>query len=607
MIKEHFVIRYSIQWFGFAFVVVFALLPAVVSADGGQTIAGATCAFPGEDPPPLDQSDCNGNGVRDSCDIDPSDPDGDGVVYLDLNGNHRPDECDLEGRLVGLRIDIDLHTGHASRYPELPGLPADKVPDWIDFAPDGTLYGLKGRSLYTIDTDNWTTSDVVEVQDDIESPTFSQSGTLYAMRRIVPNPGEIELDTEIVTVDLTTGAVSLIGVTGYTYGDFRINRPGLRAIAFHADSDLWAVHDGLEADPYQYATLLRLDPLTGLATEIGDLQEDEWGSSYRNLAFDGDTLYAYRVTDDGDIGMRQFTELEVLSMSDGQSSGRIKLPIDVTSYNQHDDLTFSPDGTLWGVERDLMIISPQSGEARYIRARPESSGLALSPHGELYATGSQTSKVDYNSGAVTLQHLALPAYDEVIVRHLTFCPDGVVYAEWYEVNETSWLVVLDLGAGTFNSFLTTDFSFSRGALACSPDGTLISVEPGTTELGVYDRATGEQTITTPATRPIESIAYTPDGTLYAVDDEQLMTLDFDTGETTVIGPLGMPVGDIAYIPAEYAIRPLPRSAIGPLGACMTGPGAALNPGCAGVDYETDGSIDLKDVARLSNIVELPLP
>lgn len=39
--------------------------------------------------------DCNGNGVPDECDIDQTDPDGNGEVSPDCNYNGSPDECDL--------------------------------------------------------------------------------------------------------------------------------------------------------------------------------------------------------------------------------------------------------------------------------------------------------------------------------------------------------------------------------------------------------------------------------------------------------------------------------------------------------------------------------
>jgi len=40
--------------------------------------------------------DCNGNGILDVCDIDPADPDGDGLVSPDCQPNGIPDECDID-------------------------------------------------------------------------------------------------------------------------------------------------------------------------------------------------------------------------------------------------------------------------------------------------------------------------------------------------------------------------------------------------------------------------------------------------------------------------------------------------------------------------------
>ena len=39
--------------------------------------------------------DCNGNDVPDNCDVDPTDPDGDGWVSEDCNENVIPDECEV--------------------------------------------------------------------------------------------------------------------------------------------------------------------------------------------------------------------------------------------------------------------------------------------------------------------------------------------------------------------------------------------------------------------------------------------------------------------------------------------------------------------------------
>jgi len=44
--------------------------------------------------------DCNMNDVPDVCDVDPADPDGDGEVSTDLNGNVVPDECEVQAPLL---------------------------------------------------------------------------------------------------------------------------------------------------------------------------------------------------------------------------------------------------------------------------------------------------------------------------------------------------------------------------------------------------------------------------------------------------------------------------------------------------------------------------
>ncbi len=55
------------------------------------------------------EPDCNGNGVPDDADIDPSDPDGNGQTSADINGNGIPDECepDCNGNGIPDEMDID--------------------------------------------------------------------------------------------------------------------------------------------------------------------------------------------------------------------------------------------------------------------------------------------------------------------------------------------------------------------------------------------------------------------------------------------------------------------------------------------------------------------
>lgn len=69
-------------------------------------------------------SDCNGNGVLDSCDVDPTDPDGNGEVSADCNGNGVPDECDIDP------LDPD---GNGEVSEDVNG---DGVPDECNLPPD---------------------------------------------------------------------------------------------------------------------------------------------------------------------------------------------------------------------------------------------------------------------------------------------------------------------------------------------------------------------------------------------------------------------------------------------------------------------------------------
>jgi len=46
-------------------------------------------------PKPAPAQDCNANGIPDAQDIDPTDPDGNGMVSPDCNGDLRPDECEF--------------------------------------------------------------------------------------------------------------------------------------------------------------------------------------------------------------------------------------------------------------------------------------------------------------------------------------------------------------------------------------------------------------------------------------------------------------------------------------------------------------------------------
>jgi hypothetical protein len=54
------------------------------------------------------ESDCNGNGVNDACDVDPADPDGNGLVSADCNASGIPDECEFDCNSNGVPDDCDV-------------------------------------------------------------------------------------------------------------------------------------------------------------------------------------------------------------------------------------------------------------------------------------------------------------------------------------------------------------------------------------------------------------------------------------------------------------------------------------------------------------------
>ena len=78
----------------------------------------------------------------------------------------------------------------------------------LAFSPDGTLYGwaVGLLGLVTIDTSNGAVTDVfptIGTVKDIQALTFAPDGTLYAAR------------DSLYTIDLVTGALTLIGRGGY--------------------------------------------------------------------------------------------------------------------------------------------------------------------------------------------------------------------------------------------------------------------------------------------------------------------------------------------------------------------------------------------------------
>jgi len=70
--------------------------------------------------------DCNGNFVPDECDVDPADPDGNGLVSNDLNTNSIPDECEPDCNGNGVPDDKDIADATSA------DINANGVPDECD-------------------------------------------------------------------------------------------------------------------------------------------------------------------------------------------------------------------------------------------------------------------------------------------------------------------------------------------------------------------------------------------------------------------------------------------------------------------------------------------
>ncbi|UCE58729.1 MAG: hypothetical protein JSU63_14950 [Phycisphaerales bacterium] len=98
-------------------------LPSIICTDFHPSL---------EDPAPTTDCDCNGNGIRDKCDIedesspdcqpngipdecdiDPNDPDGNGEVSNDCNNNGVPDECDIWATISVDGEDVILNWSQA--------------------------------------------------------------------------------------------------------------------------------------------------------------------------------------------------------------------------------------------------------------------------------------------------------------------------------------------------------------------------------------------------------------------------------------------------------------------------------------------------------------
>lgn len=184
-------------------------------------------------------------------------------------------------------------------------------------------------------------------------------------------------------------------------------------------------------------TLVSIDPLTGAATVIGPLN-DALGQNYRltGLAFHPITGVLY-----GSSNNTSPTNPQSLVIVDPLTG----LVTQVGSFGQDGqtmaDLTFTPDGTLYGwlepFDDDLYTINVATGQATLVGESglgTYGSGLASNGSGVLYFAGEGTGgtlyTVNATTGAVTVVATLEdgPAGSGSAVGAMAFSPGGTLYA-----------------------------------------------------------------------------------------------------------------------------------------------------------------------------------
>jgi hypothetical protein len=317
---------------------------------------------------------------------------------------------------------------------------------------------------------------------------------------------------------------------------------------------------------------------TGTAMQVGSILAGEYDPWAESLAFAPDgAAYVSFTFYPRQLGSATAGKL-VRSTTSGGQTGEIRLPL----TSGPTSIAFAPEGLLYGIRgpEQPWTIDLNTGVFNQAR-RVSASDIAASPNGQLYGVSYAWSNINLDSGAFTLTSLVSSGgYAPESVASFTFCPNGYYDRIGY-VDCCCWLDCAGCGS-VIGCYLD---------LACAPDGTLLALD-GNQIVTLEDYHKVMIPVAT-LDSPLDAWAFAANGNAYGVGGSQLVTVDVTTGHVVPIGPLGTAIGDITYIPAKMSLQKLHS-----LGACVKGPDAPLFNGCGDYDFDGDGSVDLRDVSGL---------
>jgi hypothetical protein len=201
--------------------------------------------------------------------------------------------------------------------------------------------------------------------------------------------GFLGTDSRVVRIDPTTGAGSVIGVTGF---------PAMNSLAENSAGTLFSVVDN---PPIALPRLITIDPNTGAGTVVSTLNFGSVVPDVRGLAFSpADVLFAINNT--GPIGEANPDELYHVDVATG-----IGTLIGPTGRHGLQSIAFSPAGVLYGwdvggptgvVGLGLVTIDPVTGQATDVNPAVGDGGLliqgiAFAPDGTLFGVSGAAAAV----------------------------------------------------------------------------------------------------------------------------------------------------------------------------------------------------------------------